>query len=211
MIGSRFEKQKERNGIDKYTVLMLHGEDFTDNSDNGRIITNYGVVISDNGKFGKCFETTTNANSYMTCSIPSLNDFTFEYWCNPTVWNEGASVLGATQFYVIANHSNKGLAIVISGYQWLDNFGMTTIPSAGMWTHVALTRRSGVIGGFLNGVKFAEGSNMERTSPYDFCVGRQDLKQSIGYFNGKIDEIRISNIARWTSDFTPPTEPYSVF
>lgn len=30
-----------------------------------------------------------------------------------------------------------------------------------------------------------------------------------GYF-GYLDEIRVSNIARWTSDFTPPTEPYSV-
>jgi hypothetical protein len=31
------------------------------------------------------------------------------------------------------------------------------------------------------------------------------------YFNGWIDEVRISKgIARWTSNFTPPTAPYSV-
>jgi len=28
------------------------------------------------------------------------------------------------------------------------------------------------------------------------------------YFNGKMDEIRISNVARWTANFTPPTIPY---
>lgn len=28
------------------------------------------------------------------------------------------------------------------------------------------------------------------------------------YLNGMIDEFRISNIARWTSNFTPPARPY---
>jgi hypothetical protein len=28
------------------------------------------------------------------------------------------------------------------------------------------------------------------------------------YVNGHMDELRISDIARWTSNFTPPTEPY---
>ena len=28
-------------------------------------------------------------------------------------------------------------------------------------------------------------------------------------FDGYIDEIRISNVARWTAAFTPPTAPYT--
>jgi hypothetical protein len=33
---------------------------------------------------------------------------------------------------------------------------------------------------------------------------------SIGRYSGMLDEFRVSKgIARWTADFTPPTQPYS--
>jgi hypothetical protein len=39
-----------------------------------------------------------------------------------------------------------------------------------------------------------------------FEIGAQN---GSNYFNGWIDEVRISKgIARWTSNFTPPTQPY---
>lgn len=30
------------------------------------------------------------------------------------------------------------------------------------------------------------------------------------YFNGHTDEVRFSNVARWTSNFIPPSAPYEV-
>lgn len=77
-----------------------------------------------------------------------------------------------------------------------------------------------VVGKFKNCVSFSgngyvkvSGTNAINESLYpNYTV---DCSLMIGkyrdyglYLNGMIDEFRISNIARWTSNFTPPARPY---
>jgi hypothetical protein len=40
-------------------------------------------------------------------------------------------------------------------------------------------------------------------------IGRQNVPSSYNYYNGFIDELRISHVARHTDDFTPPTYQHS--
>ena len=69
------------------------------------------------------------------------------------------------------------------------------------WTHIALVVNSGEIKVFING------QNLQFTGyvDYNFPIG---LNCSFGSHSLIIDEIRFSNIARYTSDFTPPIAAY---
>jgi len=80
--------------------------------------------------------------------------------------------------------------------------------SIGGTYHVAVTRASGVVRFFVNWTKiggdFLNTFNYVFTSP--FRIGGLS---SQFFYNGYVDEFRVSNIARWTNDFIPPTAPYS--
>ena len=72
------------------------------------------------------------------------------------------------------------------------------------WCHLALTRQGPVLRLFLNGTLV--GVNNSYT--YD-GTGNDGVRTHIGIGTTLIDELRISNIARWTANFTPPTAPYA--
>jgi hypothetical protein len=74
------------------------------------------------------------------------------------------------------------------------------------WQHICICRNAGVTKVFVDGkMKYS----VMDTNKYNFpqvpiCVGRNlDEIVTGGGVNGYIDELRISNVARWISDFTP--------
>jgi hypothetical protein len=83
--------------------------------------------------------------------------------------------------------------------------------STGEWVHLAFVRNGNLFSLYING--FLGDSNTYSVTQVvtgsDFSIGR--LGEYDGdYLNGYISEFRISKgIARWTSNFTPPTEPYT--
>jgi hypothetical protein len=111
---------------------------------------------------------------------------------------------------VSTSHPNK--------IQWRDqstgatDMRSTTTLSNGTWYHVAVSRRNDVFRLFINGT-------MEDSVSTDYnysvsgmntalYVGRYSAANS-GAWNGFIDEIRISDKARYTSNFTAPTAAFS--
>ena len=71
------------------------------------------------------------------------------------------------------------------------------------WFHFAITVSGTILRMFVNGVVIG-------TYPYYGENNDPTFTNSLlGNSTAKIDEIRISNIARWTANFTPPTEPYA--
>jgi Concanavalin A-like lectin/glucanases superfamily len=92
----------------------------------------------------------------------------------------------------------------------------TTITQAGTvtgtdWHHIALVRNGNTLTLYLDGTSVASASVTGitvRNSAYKPTIGRQG-ENNARYFNGRIDEFRFSKgIARWTSNFTPPTAEY---
>ena len=84
--------------------------------------------------------------------------------------------------------------------------GTATVP-LNQWAHVAVVYDGSYVRAYINGVKTttvdtpATGALINDT--YNFRVGT--YYNGTGYeFAGKIDEVRISDIARYTSNFTPP-------
>lgn len=96
-----------------------------------------------------------------------------------------------------------------AGDGW-QQFVWSWTPIVDTWYHVAFIRKDGVVKVYINGVAFDIGQNLPETLTKSnsavFSIG-WDLFEN--YFDGWIDEFRVSKgIARWTSNFTPPNQPY---
>jgi hypothetical protein len=90
-------------------------------------------------------------------------------------------------------------------------------PSLNTWYHFAVVRNGANLKCFINGSQIGSTYNIStkilRNSTAFFTVGASTAYDNESswenYFNGYIDEARISKgIARWTSNFTPPTTAY---
>ena len=71
------------------------------------------------------------------------------------------------------------------------------------WTHVAITHNSGTVTLWINGSSIATASGQTFSSSSIALGGDTDFR-SIGYMS----QIRISNIVRYTTTFSPPTLPF---
>lgn len=86
--------------------------------------------------------------------------------------------------------------------------GLIAYPSTGVWYHIALTRSSGVIYAFLNGVL----SNSWTNAYIQGTIGPGVLNAGLGSADCYVNDIRITKgVARYTSNFTPPTQPFPTF
>jgi len=109
------------------------------------------------------------------------------------IWDSGSGVM---QAYFSTN-----------GSAWTHGpISLGTAP-INTWTHLAVVRNSGVITCYNNG------ASTGTVTPGYLWLNTDVLSiggVSDGFIvNGFLDELRISDVARWTANFTPPTAPYS--
>jgi hypothetical protein len=156
------------------------------------------------------------------------NSFTIEMWVNPSTTNHQSACL-FTQEHVAANNTPISIAIFLNGgnFETVGNgisFGvyngsswtvlqhnLATIP-INTWTFIALVRNGNVFTMYVNGTSVGSTTNSTSCSlgstPY-FLGRRWDLAGSYPYYNGYIDDFRITRgVARYTSNFTPPTSQF---
>lgn len=134
---------------------------------------------------------TDGANLITTAANPDRSKFAFDLWISPK-YNMPLS----TRMVVVTDGSTGSYDPVIEA-------GIEAAYLSG-WCHLALTRLGSVLRLFINGTLV--GVNNSYT--YD-GTGNDGVRAYIGIDTTLIDELRISNIARWTANFTPPTAPYA--
>lgn len=90
-----------------------------------------------------------------------------------------------------------------------------TLPpdEVGVWHHVAGVYDGQKISIFIDGILKAETGNLESQYPFirrvaPFYVGGALLGQNVSSLPVILDDVRISNIARYTTNFQRPTEPF---
>ena len=213
-------------GIDAYTVLMAHmnGTDnaqvFTDSSDSEHTMTANGNVKTENTqkKFGETSAYFDGSDDYITlASNPNFafgtGDFTIDLWVRfldtstfrPLVCIYSQS---SDAIYWDIYNGNMRLYLFGTGYAALIK---AWSPSIGTWYHIAFVRSSGT------GYFFVDGTILDASGAMATDIADNSNPLAVGaaiydsrYFNGYIDELRISKgIARWTENFTPPSAPYS--
>jgi len=136
----------------------------------------------------------------------SSGDFTVDMWIRPTsvtgykgLWQSGTS--SRLDVYLIGNQVQG----VVGGSTTL--FLSSTRISANVWTMISVEREGNVHRLYINGALEASSSTGNRPDAGVFSVG----KNGFGDFNGYIDELRLSSVARYEgTSFTEPTEDYAV-
>lgn len=194
------------------TLLLLHGDSFTDKSIYSRSVASNGVSTTyemgrfDRGSFA------FNGSSYL--EIPNLvkggGEFTVELWLYPTnqsnntVWSHGGTN--------VAQGTGGGFEFFNdrSFIYYCNGFHIQTAPYAlNQWYHfAAIGDGNGAIKLYIDGHlvgQYTQGYTMET---YSEVFGANQSAITLECFYGYMSEIRVSNVARWASDFTPPTEPY---
>ena len=212
-------------GIDEFTKLILHVDsDFSDSSSGNHSPTVSGATIDTvEKKFGigsAKFIESSSQNVKYSDHIDFIfdGDFTIDFWFRTT------SVAGSTNHHlcskqIVGNYSpwsivrngNQLLLFASSaGTSWDVALNQVVASSLIINTlyHFAYTKQADTYRSFLGGVLTSSFVNSDGLFDSGAPVSIGGITSG-SFFDGNVDELRISKgIARWTENFTPPTEAY---
>lgn len=202
--------------VDKNIVSLFHCNDT-----NGTDAKGFATVQSKNlatvsGKFG-------NANvgyvKYQPDQWKNLilnSEWTIDFWLCPMTKNDwqvtlylGGDDRGTATLRMQIDSSRNTIVFWLSnGGGWLVDGSNVSIKLS-QWQHVAwvYSKSTGIIMLFIDGVKKYSCAFAPYATPgqhYNIGAGWSSNIDDNSYR----DEIRFSNVARWASNFTPPTRPY---
>ena len=216
-------------GNDAYTKLLLHFDDtrFMDASIGGtpRVATPCGASINTSiKKFGtsSLYFPGGNASYMFVKNTPDFDfgsgDFTVDWWeyrLSSTLSSASfrRQADNAVQGFLLNHATNDGryqTYMSSNGSSW-DIAGGPICGSIDLnvWVHYAVVRNGSTFYHFKNGVQTATWS-----SSAALLAAPANQLLTLGHwsgvgFHGYMDEIRISKgIARWTTNFTPPSRAY---
>lgn len=167
-------------------------------------------------KFGGASGLFDGTGDMVSCTstgvIDLANDFTVSFWVRPA--SDGTGLRCFVHFYN-STGDNNGLNIYrnsSTGFLQVDN-GLvgttagTEFIALNTWTHIEVTRASGTIRGFVDGVLALSHS----AQSYPAVINLSSIGMFRGNlfpYEGHIDEFMVDDTALHTADFTPPTTPY---
>ena len=140
-------------------------------------------------------------------------DFTVEAWVYGPAQASYAGIMGgaSTPSGWTFRLNNSGHVVLTNGSTTYSS-SPNTVPT-NTWTHVAVSRSQTTLKIFINGTEVNSSSSSDAIdfSGGGFQVGRGfTVDGNDGYFSGYIDELRITKgIARYTTNFTPPSAPFA--
>jgi hypothetical protein len=142
-------------------------------------------------------------------------DFTVEYWdyhgsqaanysCQVGNLSSGTPA-GTWRFGTFGN--NVGLYFAYhNGTAYVDVTFGTAAYNNSTWRHFAITRQNGTVRAFVDGIQVGTNQTITQNLNSDnkVILGAELVNPT--YFNGYIDDLRITKgYARYTTTFTPPT------
>jgi len=215
------------------TVLLLHGDDFSDSSQYNATLTNTGSVTLNTNTFkygtaafqfnGSNYLTTPSSTNYSL----GTGDFTIEFWVYsanltnlssnyPSLMGSFPNIAYANGYWMITylNSTNRiaFLASSVGAYASVPN--EITVNT---WTHLAFVRNGKSMIAFINGVGTTYPTYFSTVSDIDGSASRLVNFGSSGVnpgtpdprMTGLLDDIRITKgYARYTSNFTPPSAAF---
>ena len=154
--------------------------------------------------------------SSVTSPVPFNGQFTIEAWIYITsystmcIYSQFATTDGTRFWFGIDN--SLGYKLVFSHGTSGNTFGNTSIPLA-QWNHVAVSRDATnrlllFLNGVIDGSAASYTSNLYQLAPRigSLSTTTTYFSGNTNYFSGYIDDLRVSLIARYTTNFTVPTK-----
>jgi hypothetical protein len=214
---------------DANTLLLVHGdlpnpEQLAFRDDNGAAIANSSgrtakaIQVNGNTKISTVEKAVGSSSAlfdgdsdylFLTGDYRLTGNFTIEFWA---YWNNNS---GIKNLLMIGNESSGRLGIFSNGSTiGIDTFGgnnptfsVSGQIATGTWYHIALVRNGSTITLYRNGVSIGTGtSSATLGNANGVYIGTES--SLIYEFNGYIDEVRVSSIARYTANFTTTTTPF---
>ena len=144
-------------------------------------------------------------------------DFTIEAWVYQTQRNTLSDITSCHNYGVGADwlwsiNSSGNLFFQISSSGTGSQTSSSTVP-LNTWTHVAVSRRNGVVKQFIAGTEVSSATYATSVAnTIRLSVGSSANLNANSTFYGYIDDLRITNgYARYTANFTPPTAALPVY
>lgn len=209
--------------------LLLHGDGadgstvFTDNSPTPKTVTASGsaAISTEQSKFGGAslgltggFSSVANSADFDTAT----GDFTVEFWLRPTSLDASAILFnkadGTSSGYPYQAYATTSGGLVFRSYNAGSTklFAITTadgLVAVGTWAHLAFVRFGSTFTVYVNGVASGSATYSESLPTNTFPMSIGAYSSGTYPFKGHIDEFRFTKgAARYTADFTPPTEPF---
>lgn len=199
-------------GVD--TVMLLRFDNgFTDSANSERVLSSNGPSISTvKTKFGS-HSLYVNGGRLAAPDVQELRlvgDYTVEFWVNIQ------TLLSDTWLFAKNNIGYINCLKTWNGNLYLQTeTASAAIPAGGnmttnAWQHYAVVHSGNKTMLFIDGVKkmdFVDNGGFGLNDK-PFVVGGSSFESvtSHAYY----DEFRVSKVARYTTDFTPPTAPFEV-
>ena len=205
----------------EYVTLLLTGDGangvqnntFVDSSTNAFSITRNGNTTQGSfSPYGSLWSNYFNGSSYISIpknsnlEIGASQDFTIEYWVNPE--NVGGS------YNNVFGMSSKDYCGVTSSSIYLNGdsdpeIRFTTTINKNTWYHIAWSRNSGTLKGFVNGTEVGSVSESSKTYFTNSSTLYYGAQETGSYpFKGCISNLRIvKGTGLYTGNFTPSTTP----
>jgi hypothetical protein len=220
------------SGIDNNTILMLHCDgtngstSFVDSSPSAHTVTANGdaQVSTAQSKFGGASGYLPDGSrDYLTATTDNLNftgNLTVDGWFlyNSAASNEYPTLIangqgwtsGNIAIQVDAQANLHKLQVVIYDYSPSTFLVSSSSVDDDAWHHFALVRDGENLNLFIDGdleasIVYADEMDFGLNG---FIIGQALFSPSNSGFTGYLDELRVSNVARWTENFTPPKIAY---
>lgn len=181
-------------------------------------------VVASPSEYGAGSASFDGNGDYITAPVNAAyafgtGDFTIEGWINLNTYGGGGvlnlggtivdtQLAGGDPFAIIVLTTTTGELIVWRGGNVLTSTGVIPLNT---WTFFAVVRSAGVLSIYLDGA-------FDSSTPFTFnltsnamTIGTTiDGRAANTYlkFNGYMNDLRLSNVARYTTSFTVPSSPF---
>jgi hypothetical protein len=209
--------------------LLLHMDSspYVDNSSIPKTVTGVGgaAIASSQYKFGNASTSFSTSGAYLQSAHNAAfsidyGDFTAECWVYATNRAVGGTIFSfgtSGSSYQWASGIDTGLSVGglmlagLDGSRFASSGNNPTIPE-NTWTHVVFQRATNVIQGWIGGIfstqAYGYSGDWTDNPSFVLTIGNGVFGQFYGY----IDELRITKgVARYSGNFTPPTQPFPNF
>ena len=181
----------------------------------GKTVTGYGdaQLSSSQEKFGTASLLLDGTGDYIQCEggtdFSFAGNFTAECWIYPT------STTGTKYVFALGTETTGRYVVFLDGGVVKGNlFGQATTTFGGSistntWTHLAFVRSGSTITAYVNGTALGttetNSSTIGNTGQLKVGADASGANTFVGY----IDEVRISDTARYTGNFTTATAQFN--
>ena len=195
---------------------------FIDRSSNARTITAAGNVHHslDQAKFNdSSIEFDGSGDNLQVADSSDFDfgtgDFTFELF----VYKQTSGKMSVFETRTYSGSGGEGFNLEFSSankLEWYDSSLTADLPadpsaiSLNTWTHYAVVRYNNVCTMYKNGTSVGTPKDVgsaSQNSTRGPIIG--EVENGDNDFDGYMDEIRLSNVARYTGNFTAPTSPFT--